>query len=195
MVSQSTEVQRADNISTVLLLPCITIKDNLTRQFSEFGFVNTYLYCEKYYYDFNVIYLVFKPSEFTLGFYNFVTDMEKSVNFVETIDEPWTVILVFRVPPRFGTDYLLFLNGAYSLTSPDFKACFRLTNYVLGPDGKTLRTSTGSLQTEYTIYYHIFNKTEYLRNQWIKTLGEDIVMPKNMELYQKCDINKETLAL
>lgn len=193
MTSQS--VERKSNVSEMLLLPCIKLKQDLMRQFSEFGFVNSYLYCERYWHDFNTIYLVFKPTEFSLGFFTFCREMEKNINFVEIVDEPSTVILVYKIPAKFGTDYLLFLNGAYSKTSPDFKACFQMKIYKQGPKGELLKTEAGSYQTEHTMYYHIFNKTEHLRNQWISALGDDIRLPKDMELYDKCDISKETLVI
>lgn len=192
MVSTKSDI-RKDNVSTMLLLPCLKLKQDLQMQFSEFGFVNSYLFCEKYYYDFNTIYLVFKP-EFTLGFHLFLQELQKNINFVDVLDEPGTVIVVFRVPPKFGTDYLLFLNGAYSMTSPDFKACFQLKVYKQDDKGVYLKTSTGAYQTEYTMYHHIFNKTEYLRNKWRDALG-DVLLPKDMELYDKCSIDKETLVI
>ena len=186
---------KTDNVSTVFLFPCLSIRQELVRQFSEFGFVTTYLYWDKHEYPFNVMFLLFQPSEFTLGFHNFVQAMEKSINFVETIDVANKVVLVYKVPAKFVTDYLLFLNGAYSLTSPDFKACFKLKDYKMDASGKFIRTSTGSYETEYTAYWHIFNKTEYWRNQLLERLGEDTRIPEGSELYEKCDINKETLTL
>ena len=185
--------KRVDNVSTMLLFPCIKVKQDLVRQFNEFGFIGTYLYCEKYYYDFNVIYVVFKPTEFSMGFYGFTLEMEKNINYVETLDEPGIVIMVYRVPPQFGADYLLFLNGAYSITSPDFKACFKMKEYKQAPDGQLLKTVGGAYVTEYTMYYHIFNKTQFLKDKWLEALGEDTPLPD--ELYQKCDIKKETLYL
>lgn len=193
MVLQNTKVEKKDNVSTTMLFPCLKIKQDLVSQFPKFGFDATYLYCPKYYYDFNVMYIVFKP-EFTLPFHLFLTELEKNVNFIETIDEAGVVILVYRIPPKFGIDYLLFLNGAYSRTSPDFKACFQLKVYKQGANGEYLKTPTGSYQTEYTIYYHIFNKTDFLRNRWMDTL-EVARLPKDMELYDKCDISKETLVI
>lgn len=184
-----------DNISTMLLFPCLRIRQELTDRFADFGFVSSYLFWERYPYPFNTVYLLFQPKEFTLDFHHFIQNMEKNINFVDTVDVPNKVVVVFRVPARFDVDYLLFLNGAYSKTSPDFKSCFQLKEYKRGPDGKLLKTPTGGWQTEYTMYYHIFNKTEDLRNKWIEALGDSTRLPKDMELYEKCDINKETLTL
>jgi hypothetical protein len=121
--------------------------------------------------------------------------MEKNINYVETTDAPGTVVFVYRVPARFDTDYLLFLNGAYSLTSPDFKACFQLRKYKVDEKGNVVKTHAGALETEYTIYYHIFNKTEELRQKLLEVIGIDTKLPKNAELYEKCDIERETLHL
>jgi len=186
---------KTDNVSTVLLLPCIRIDQKLIQQFSEFGFVSSYLFWEGHEYPFNTIFLLFQPSEFTLGLHNFIQAMERNPNFLETVDIPNRVVLVFRVPARFDTDYLLFLNGAYSLTSPDFKACFQLWTYKMDANGQFPKNSNGGYIKEYTPYYHIFNKTEEWRNKLLERLGEDTKIPKGSELYQKCDIEKETLTI
>lgn len=188
-------VTEEKNVSSIMLFPCLKVKDELVRQFHEYGLTNTYLYWEGREYDFNTIFLVFRPEEFTLGFHLFVIEMEKNINFVETVDIPGGVVVVYKIPAKFGSDFFLFLNGAYSLTSPDFKACFKLTDYKMNTDGSFVKTSNGGYETEKTSYYHIFNKTEYLRNQWKERLGQDIKMPKDMELYQKCNIEKETLVI
>lgn len=183
------------NISSIMLFPCLKIRDDLVRQFSEYGLVNTYLYWEGREYDFDTILLLFRPEELTLGFHLFIIEMEKSINFVETVDVPDSIVLVYKIPTKFGTDFLLFLNGAYSLTSPDFKSCFKLIDYKMDDGGAFIKTPLGAYETEKTMYHHIFNKTEYLRNKWKEALGDDIKMPKDMELYQKCDIEKETLVI
>lgn len=182
-----------ENVSAVMLFPCLKIKQELVNQFNEFGFINTYLFCNKREYDCNVIYLMFRPNEFTVGFHLFIQALERNINFLETIDEPSTVIIVYRVPPQFGADYLLFLNGAYSLTSPDFKACFQMKVYTKDDKGNLLKTKAGSYITEHSMYYHIFNKTDYLKNRWREALGDDVKLPN--ELYEKCSIEMETLVL
>lgn len=193
MIHTSTDEKK--NISSIMLFPCLKIKDDLVRQFSEYRLVNTYLYWEGREYDFDTIFLLFRPEGFTLGFHLFITEMEKNINFVETIDIPDGIVLVYKVPVKFGTDFILFLNGAYSLTSPDFKSCFQLVKYKMDTNGAFIKTPIGAYETEKTMYYHIFNKTDYLRNQWKEALGDDIKMPKDMELYQKCNIEKETLVI
>lgn len=190
-----TSTDEKKNISSIMLFPCLGIEDELVRQFPEYGLINTYLYWKGREYDFNTMFLLFHPEEFTLGFHLFITKMEKNINFVETVDVPNGVILVYKVPARFGTDFLLFLNGAYSLTSPDFKGCFKLINYKMDANGVFIKTPLGAYETEKTMYHHIFNKTEYLRSKWREALGEDIKMPKDMELYEKCNVEKETLII
>lgn len=190
-----TSIDEKKNISSIMLFPCLKIRDDLVRQFSEYRLVNTYLYWEGREYDFDTMLLLFKPEEFTLGFHLFITQMEKNINFVETVDAPNAVVLVYKIPAKFGTDFLLFLNGAYSLTSPDFKSCFKLTDYKIDSSGAFMKTPMGAYETEKTMYYHIFNRTRYLRDKWREALGDDIKMPKDMELYQKCSVEKETLVI
>lgn len=187
--------ERRENVSAMMLFPCLKIKQELVRQFKEFGFVNTYLFWEDREYPFYPVYVVFRPAEFTHGFYQFTLGMERSLNYVETIDAPGVLVFVYAIPAQFGADYLLVLNGAYSLTSPDFKSCFQMKLYKYGPNGQVLKTSSGAYDTEYSMWYHIFNKTDFLRNKWREALGDDIVLPKDMELYEKCDMDKETLKL
>lgn len=183
---------RKDNISYLLLFPCLQIKKELTAQFAEFGFVNTYLSWDKASYGYSVIYAVFK-SPFTLAFYNFVLQMEKSQNFIETVDVPDAVVLVYRIPEKFRMDFRRFCDGRYSKLSPEFKACFQMRKYTMDSTGKLLKDQQGKYLTEHTMFYHIFNRTDELKQKWAELIGDDVELTG--ELYDKCDMSKETLEL
>lgn len=186
---------RKDNVSTILLMPCIQIRKELFAQFQEYGFVNTYLFWDKISYPFEVIFMVFRPAGMTVGYQNFITNMQKNQNYVETHDIGETIVLVFSIPKRFKRDYKLFLQGKYSQTSNDFKSCFALKVYKVDDTGKVEKDESGRYITEYTTFYHIFNRTDELRSRWQEVLGEETVIPEEMELYDKYDKEKETLNI
>lgn len=189
MITQRT---RKDNISMQLLFPCIQIEQGLVRQFPEFGFVNTYLTWDQREYNFPVIYIVFR-TEFTLPFYHFIVQMEKNQNFLETIDAPNTVVLVYKVPEKFHEDYCSFIFGQYSRYSPELKKCFPLERVVIDQKTGAPKRENGRYVSEKTEFYHIFHKTKNLRDRWSDALGTEV--PENMELYDKPDQVKETLVL
>lgn len=186
--------KRRDNISTIFLLPCLQIRDEVKARFKDFGFVNTYLFCDKFDYNFNPIYILFRPSSFDLEFYKFILQLEKNQNHIETMDfDKNSVLMTFRIPKRFNDDYGAFLRGRYSKFSPEFKKCFSMKDYVLGPGGELLRDEHKRYRTDYSMFYHIFNRTETLRNIYIEKLGSEL--PENIELYDRYKTVEETLTI
>ncbi len=182
------------NVSSVFLVPCLKIREETRQQFDSFGYVNSYLFCDKCSYEFfTPIYLLFEPENFNINFYNFTLNLERNQNHVETIDLPkGQVLFVFRIPKRFESDYEIIKQGRYSKTSPDFKACFPVRRFVYDQKGMLTKDSKGNYATEYTMYFHIFNKTEFLRSKLVETLEVDYI-PEEMELHDKYDERRETL--
>lgn len=183
---------RKDNVSMQLLFPCLQIDGNLVRQFPEFGFVNTYLTWDKCEYNFPVIYVVFR-AEFTMPFYHFITQLEKNKNYIETIDEPGAVVLVYKVPQVFHEDYCKFIFGKYSQCSKEYKACFPMSVPAIDEKTGAPERYNGKYIKQPTEFYHIFNKTKNLRDRWSEALGVDLT--EDVELYDRPNMEKETLQL
>ncbi len=154
------------NVSRLFLLPGIQLDEKIKRDFSRFGFVNTYLTCDQLSYPYNVIYLVFKPNELDLEFYAFSKNMQKNPNFIEAIDLGRNkVVMIFRVPKRFKADYALFLDGQYSKLSKDFQSCFALEDIKRDDNGKPVLDGNKYVK-EPSRFFHIFNRTQWLKDRW-----------------------------
>ncbi len=197
------------NVSRLFLLPGIQLDEKVKRDFTRFGFVNTFLTCDQLSYSFNVIFLLFKPNDLDLEFYTFSKNMEKNPNFIEAIDLGHNkVVLVYRIPKRFTADYELFLDGKYSKLSKDFQSCFALEDFKRDANGKPILDG-GRHVKEPSRFFHIFNRTEWLKNRWKLRLygtedkdGNPVFSPKDevdslileeIELYDRQDSVQEFL--
>lgn len=179
-------------LSSIFLLPSVEISMNTRVEFTEFGFVNCYAYCDLVDYPFKSIFALFEPEIFNKDFAAFIIDLESNPNHVETIDIPGAVIVCFRVPNKYIKDYNRFINGRYSRFSKEFKSLFPLKYYLMDGRGLPIKDpATDKPVTEYSMFYHIFNRTEQLRDKWYNKLGNDTDLP--YELYEKFSEEKETL--
>ena len=171
-----TQTKSRENISTIFLLPTLQIKKDLKNAFRKNGFMASYIYCNQYNFCncFKPLFLLFKPQSFSVEFYRFNVEMEKSPNFVETVDLPeQQVLMVFKVPKLFENDYELIEMGRYSKTSAEFRKLF--------PMGKDSN------------FYHIFTRSDKLKSDYMKRLNcrvEDLPQ----ELYSRMKISEETLV-
>lgn len=91
----------------------------------------------------------------------------------ELVNEHCIVVLDF--PDLFIEDYDNVLQGKYSKLSNRFKSKFPSTIEVT-EDKKVIGK-------EYTIYYHIFNKTQWLKDRWMDRLGL-MELSDNLELWR-----------
>lgn len=189
--------KRGENVSTVMLLPVVKINKKLMFNFYRFGFKNTYLFSEQLddKYNFNPIYLLFEPEKLDLEFAEFIFELSTNPNFIEVKDIGYKkVLLVFKVPDQFKRDFKLFLEGQYSKVSDTYKKCFQLEKPVKNERGDIKRDISGGVIMEPTTFFHIFNKTDKLKNIYIGKLGlEDFKWPDELELYDKVNIEKETV--
>ena len=183
-----------ENVSTVFLLPGIEIKGDLKNQFYNFGFQNTYLTCAPLVYPFEVIYILFKPDSIDLDFIRFAEELQRNPNFIEVIDGGRNkTLFVYRIPKRFRHDYHLFLAGKYSQLSADYKKCFAMEQFKVDEYGRPVKEN-GRYVKEETSFFHIFGKTDHLKEIWAERLGltDDHILDE-IELYDKCDPKGETL--
>lgn len=84
------------------------------------------------------------------------------------------ICFVFKIPEIYINDYLIFIDGKYSLLSKDYQ------QYLSG-------NNTTS------IYYKVFNKDSELRKSWEDKIGEKL--DKNAEVLSKPDLLKELFTL
>lgn len=186
---------RKENISAIFLLPALQIKSECKADFYRFGFINTYLYYDKCYYQFKPLYLLFNPARYDLDFYKFCLALEKSNSYIETIDIAGKVLFVFKIPERFSSDYNVFLTGKYSAFSQEFQLLFPMKSYISDRQGNLVKDSEGKYKTDPSMFYHIFNRTQTLREIYRSTLGDDIDLDDKDELYDKYNVKQETLNL
>jgi hypothetical protein len=93
----------------------------------------------------------------------------------ELVNDYCVVVLDF--PEEFIKDYDKILEGKYSTLSLVFKSRFQ-------PMIEVINENKQVIGKEYTIYYHIFNKTEWLKGKLMDRLGLAEISD-NMELWSK----------
>lgn len=128
------------------------------------------------------IFLLFKNKNLT------VEDLSNIINVLAVI--PINIIhsyelvndysmIVIEFPKEFSSDYKMFLEGKYSKFSKEFKETFPETRDVFNERNQ-------KIGEEYTIYYHIFNRTDWLKNYWLKRLNL-VKLEPGVELWQQAD--------
>ncbi len=87
------------------------------------------------------------------------------------------LMVVLKWPQEYVKDFDLVTTGSYSKLSPNFKDGFPITKDVVNDKKKYIGK-------EYSIYHHIFNKTDWLKNFWKNKLGLVELAP-DLELWDK----------
>lgn len=85
-------------------------------------------------------------------------------------------MIVIEFPERFVDDFDHVVKGNYSKLSQSFKDRFPVTREALNTKGQVMGK-------EYTLYYHIFNKTQWLKDFWMERLGLCELDPR-LELWE-----------
>ena len=191
----NTTIKKTHNLSAIFLIPALQINERLRQSFSKFGFIDSYLFCDRddctYPDNITALFLLFKPQQFSQEFTVFTRQMEKNKNFLEIKDiSGVSVMFVFKIPDQFMADYNLFLKGKYSKFSEALKLCFPMTRPAEDEEGNLIKEGRGYVQ-EYTNFYHIFNKTEYQRNKILELVGPAI-LPDDLDLYEIYNEKNET---
>lgn len=89
------------------------------------------------------------------------------------------LMIVIDFPEKYTNDYDNVVKGKYSKLSSLFKEHFPMTRDVYN----SKRERIGK---EYTIYYHIFNKTDWLKEFWMEKL-KLVELDDKLELWQQPD--------
>lgn len=157
----------------------------------EYGFVNTYLYdknrpdTEP---DAKTIYALFRPNEEQLiELQKQIDDWDNNGFLIGDYDyQDGYVVVMLRFPDKYREQYKLFMKGAYSKFSEEYKDEIPKKVSIIKPsDG--LPYEGDSLQ------YLIMNKRVKLKNYWEDQTG--IELTKDMEYWSKPTISYETLDI
>lgn len=182
-----------ENISTIFLLPAIQIKNSVKKEFYDNGFINTYITTNKIKYPYEVIFLLFNPSEFDYQYAGFESRLISNENYIECNDLGNNYVLyTFKIPQIFIKEYYLFLDGRYSEFSKEYKELFPNKSHVYDNDKKPLKDKKGGYLLEDSPYFKVFNKDEGFKEKLAQKLGyEDTSILDDVELYDKQDEVKE----
>jgi len=146
--------------TTLFLLPALNI---LNDDLSKAGFINAYLGDNGYEIEYkNSLYLLFKPSG--------SSDIEDFIDkYKEVIHDDYNigdhVMIVFKFPKDFIKEYKYFKQGKYSKFSKTYINLYFPFSKETKVDGKVIK--------EHTLFYHIFNKTKWIKDWWNTRLGYD----------------------
>lgn len=129
-----------------------------------------------------LLYLLFKNKKLKLeDLKKIVTSLVQiPVNIVfsyELVNDYSMIVLEF--PKEYVQDYDLVVKGVYSRLSDEFKNKFPMSRDVF--NAKNIRVGK-----EYTLYHHIFNKTEWLKQFWKDRLGL-FELDEKLELWEQPD--------
>lgn len=185
------ELSREKTLTNLFLLPLINLKSDVKEHFS---FVNAYLGDSNYKVEVLKdnrpnLFLLFRPkslSDFTV-FLDGVKNEDD--NLLDYYDVGYgLMMLVYSFPMEFNNEYKHFLCGNYSKFTQEAIKMF--------PDTKDAYRDGKKVGKEYTIYHHIFNRTQWMYDVWCKRLGV-IELDEDMEYWSKpvltdeyFDINK-----
>lgn len=148
--------------TSLFLLPALEITNEVLQ---SLGFVNAYLNDDEHCYTYKeCVYLLFKdPNIDTLD--EFTAILESKNILIDEYDvDKNHVMVVVKFPEEYIKEYKFFKQGKYSKFSKTF-----IKKYF--PFTKKVKDSNGKNKDEHTLYYHIFNKTDWIKNWWNERLG------------------------
>lgn len=190
-------IQNKENISTIFLLPCLKFPIVLKNKFYENGFIGTYINSDILIYPYETLLIMFHPTVINREFCLFSEQLEDNPNFIESVDiGPNKIVYVYKIPSNYRQDYFLFLKGKYSEFSSNYKSNFPIIVLRKDNNGKYIKDGKEYIRDK-TEFYHIFNRTEELKNFWKKKLNynEETDLFEDLELYEKPDTRKEMLLI
>lgn len=153
------------------------------------GYINSYLNDDKHEtYHKEAVYMLFKTDR-GQEFDEFIDYVETKHKVLEVYDiERGYTVLVIKFPTEYIKDFRLFKEGKYSKFSKAYIESFFPFKKVVAWDheGKPCKE-------EYTLFYHIFHKTDWLKDWWAKRLAYDPAEFGDKELWSKPEDSKEFL--
>jgi hypothetical protein len=176
-------IEKKKNITSIFMVP--TLKVDRT-SLMENGFINAYVEDSKRqpaYKD--AVYLLFQPKDLD-KFRQFLEDeYERTKNIIDEYDyEGGYVVVVYKLNPKFKSDFLLIKEGLYSQTSQEFQALFPKIVKI---------QKDGFKRDEISLQYRIFNKTADLVKYWEDKLG--VEFDEDQEIWHGFVIEDEILDI
>jgi hypothetical protein len=162
--------------STLFLLPSIGLQ---RKDILKYGFIDAYIddiHHEPHYEE--SIYLLFRPKDM-LPLQVFIDqEYKRTKQLIEDYDYAGGyVVAVYEIPEEFKPEYNLFLKGKYSR--------FRKRYTDLFPKMVEIMTD-GRMTPQYSLPYHIFNRTDAMRNFWEEKF--ETRLDEDAEMYSVPDI-------
>ncbi len=130
--------------------------------------------------DQRFLFILFKNKKLTTkDLSKIVTDLSKipitPIFTYELVND--YVMIVVEFPGKYIKDYDNITQGRYSKLSIEYKDSFPATRDVFNENKQRVGK-------EYTIYHHIFNKTDWIKNFWMEKLGL-MELDEKLELWEK----------
>lgn len=172
-------------ISTIFMVPTLNIPKGALRLL---GFINAFqidMDRESDYGEGKVVYLLFKPEDIDY-FREFLdAEYERTNDVIEDYDySGGYIVVIYKLNPKFLTDFNIVKQGKYSKTSEEFQKMFP----------KVIKIKKNGLhRDEVSLQFRVFNKTPDLIEFWEKKLG--ITWTDNMEVWDGWDESKEILNI
>lgn len=180
-------LSKEKTLTTLFLLPLVNLPKELR---DKYHFVNSYLMDTSNSSEFSEmftanpkikIYSLFKPDSIK----DFTSELDKEN--IEYYDVGYNLIMIISyLPDVFRSDYEHFINGYYSKFSEKAKKMF--------PDIKDAYRDGVKVGKEYTIHYHIFNRTDWMKELWMKRLNV-VELDDDLEYWSRPIIESETFDI
>jgi hypothetical protein len=176
-------IEKKKNITSIFMVP--TLKVDRT-SLMENGFINGYVGDVKKqpaYQD--AVYLLFQPKDLD-KFRQFLEDeYERTNNIIDEYDyEGGYVVVVYKLNPKFKSDFQLVKEGMYSQTSQEFQAMFPKVVKI---------QKDGLKRDEISLQYRVFNKTADLVKFWEDKLG--VEFDEDQEIWHGFILEDEILDI
>lgn len=175
------------NCTTKFLLPGIGL---YWRDLLKYGFISAYIDDVNHSIHYiDSVYILYRPPDpetMELLQKFLLKEQNRYVGFIEDYDySGGNVVCVYKFPTKFKNEFRLFLEGKYSKFSKEYIDLFPQETKVISEDG--IRRS------EYSLYYHVFGRTQSIKDYWEEKIGESL--PEDAEMWSMPDIKNETLDI
>jgi len=182
-VSKKISVSDTKTSTTIFLLPALGLdKDRLNNN----GFINCYYGDQGHDVEYeNSLYLLFKNVD-SEKFEELNKYIEERHKILDTYDIQDYTMIVIKFPVQFIKEYKHFKEGKYSKFSKLY-----INSFFPFKKPKEWDSKGKIIKEEYTLFYHIFNKTDWLKDWWTKRLGYDDMKEFELEEWWNKPHDKE----
>lgn len=178
------DVKNIKTSTTVFLLPALELDKN---KLLLNNFINAYCGDNEHEVKYeNCLYLLFKNVD-NENFEELIQHIEQKNKIIEVYDinGGYTVIVV-KFPINYNNEFKNFKDGKFSKFSKSY------INSFFPFKKPTEWDSKGKVKKEeYTLFYHIFNKTQWLKDWWAKRLGYEDMKEFELEEWWNVPHDKE----